>query len=354
VTSRHDRQERISGWSQDRLAAATVVVAGVGALGNEVLKNLALQGVGRLLICDPDSVAPSNLSRTVLFETADVGRPKVEAAAAALARLAPKTRVTTRHDDLRHGVGLGELADADLVVGALDSRPARLELLSRCALAAAPLVDGGTRAWGGEVRVRVNATEPCYGCTLGTAELSRSDLSISCGGDDEAPEPSSIISTTLVAGWMTAAATRILMAQPLLWRFLHVDAADGTAGPFTATRNPGCFMHEPVDSIDRTEVGSTATVGDLLGTLPAGAEPISWSLFATAGDCPHCGGTYHPGHRALSIDCSHCGAWVRPRLSQRLRDADPKDTLREVGIPPAEIIAIRLAEGGYRWLRMSD
>jgi molybdopterin/thiamine biosynthesis adenylyltransferase len=354
VTGRHDRQERIAGWRQDRLAGATVVVAGVGALGNEVLKNLAMQGVGRLLICDPDVVTPSNLSRTVLFETADVGRPKVEAAAGALARIAPGTGVVIRRDDLRHGVGMGELADAALVVGALDSRHARLELLSRCALADTPLVDGGTRAWGGEVRVRLDADEPCYGCTLGTAEHARSDLAVSCGGDGDVPEPASIIATTLVAGWMTAAATRILMGQPPAWRFLDVDAAGGTTGPFTATRNPGCSMHEPARDVERSRLDSGATVGDLLDSLPDGAEPVGWSLFAVAGDCPHCRGPYRPDRRSLTLDCPHCGEWLRPRLSQRLRDAEPKDTLHDLGIPPAEIIAIRLAEGGYRWLRMSD
>ena len=63
----------IPGWDQRRLAAATVVVIGVGALGNEVAKNLALAGIGRLVLCDPDVVSVSNLSRTVLFGAAGRG-----------------------------------------------------------------------------------------------------------------------------------------------------------------------------------------------------------------------------------------------------------------------------------------
>ncbi|WP_261567254.1 HesA/MoeB/ThiF family protein [Frankia gtarii] len=80
---RYARHERIAGWDQRILAASTAVVVGVGALGNEVAKNLALAGVGRLVLCDPDTVSVSNLSRTVLLADSDVGRPNVSAAAAA-------------------------------------------------------------------------------------------------------------------------------------------------------------------------------------------------------------------------------------------------------------------------------
>ena len=72
---RYARQRLIPQWDQRRLAEATAVIAGVGAVGNEVAKNLALLGVGRLVLCDPDIVARSNLSRTVLFCDGDVGRP---------------------------------------------------------------------------------------------------------------------------------------------------------------------------------------------------------------------------------------------------------------------------------------
>src|SRR5690242_1832673 len=89
AADRYARQVLVPGWAQTRLAAATAVVAGTGALGNEVAKNLALAGVGRLVLCDPDVVDTGNLSRATLFTAADVGRRKVDAAADALARLVP-------------------------------------------------------------------------------------------------------------------------------------------------------------------------------------------------------------------------------------------------------------------------
>jgi len=134
---RFARQRLIPRWDQEKIAAASVVVVGVGALGNEVAKNLALLGVRRMILCDPDEVGTSNLSRSVLFGPDDVGRPKVDAAADALARLASGLTLERRRDDLEFGVGLGELADATVVFGCLDSRRARLRLLGRCALCSA-------------------------------------------------------------------------------------------------------------------------------------------------------------------------------------------------------------------------
>src|ERR1700678_4309127 len=83
-TDRFARQRVIEGWDQDRLAAATAVVVGVGALGNEVAKNLALAGLGRLILCDFDRVDETNLSRGVLFRSTDVGRMKVDVVAETL------------------------------------------------------------------------------------------------------------------------------------------------------------------------------------------------------------------------------------------------------------------------------
>src|SRR5262249_39451081 len=78
---RFARFRLISWWEQERLTRARVLVLGVGALGNEILKNLALLGIGRVFLADLDRVEDANLSRSVLFREEDRGRPKVEAAA---------------------------------------------------------------------------------------------------------------------------------------------------------------------------------------------------------------------------------------------------------------------------------
>src|SRR5215472_7394542 len=78
---RYSRLRLISWWRQERLAAARVLVVGAGALGNEVIKNLALVGAGTVYVIDFDTVEPSNLSRSVLFRAEDGGQAKAVVAA---------------------------------------------------------------------------------------------------------------------------------------------------------------------------------------------------------------------------------------------------------------------------------
>src|SRR5215468_11754277 len=80
-------------WDQKTLQAARVLVIGAGALGNEILKNLALLGFERIVVVDLDRIEESNLSRAILFNSEDVGLFKAEAAARSFNRIAPQARV---------------------------------------------------------------------------------------------------------------------------------------------------------------------------------------------------------------------------------------------------------------------
>src|SRR5689334_23683765 len=89
-SDRYGRLRLIPWWRQERLAAAKILVVGAGALGNEVLKNLALVGVGTTYVIDLDDVEPSNLSRSVLFRAEDGGRPKAHVAAKRAGEINPE------------------------------------------------------------------------------------------------------------------------------------------------------------------------------------------------------------------------------------------------------------------------
>ena len=71
---RFSRLRLIPWWDQDKIQVAKVLVVGAGALGNEILKNLALLGIGRVFVADLDRVANSNLSRSVRSEERRVGK----------------------------------------------------------------------------------------------------------------------------------------------------------------------------------------------------------------------------------------------------------------------------------------
>ena len=86
---RYSRLRLIPWWDQDRLKNATIMVVGAGAIGNELIKNLTLLGIGRILIYDMDSIESTNLTRSVLYRAKDVGRYKAEVAAERAAEMNP-------------------------------------------------------------------------------------------------------------------------------------------------------------------------------------------------------------------------------------------------------------------------
>ena len=104
---RFSRFELIGWWEQERLAAAKVLLLGAGALGNEILKNLALLGVGRVYVADLDTVENSNLSRSVLFREQDCGRPKAEVVAERARDVYPEMQIAWSRATLFTTWGLG-------------------------------------------------------------------------------------------------------------------------------------------------------------------------------------------------------------------------------------------------------
>lgn len=116
---RFARLEAIEWWDQALLARSHVLVIGAGALGNEVVKNLALLGLGHVVIADMDRVELSNLSRSVLFRESDEGRFKAECAARAAREIFPGIDAHAFVGNVLADLGLGYFRWADVVIGAL-------------------------------------------------------------------------------------------------------------------------------------------------------------------------------------------------------------------------------------------
>lgn len=354
MIDRYARHSLIPDWNQKSLADAKVIVVGMGALGNEVSRILAMAGVGQMILCDPDRIEASNLSRMVLFRESDIGHYKAEVAAISLQALSPGIVIQARPKSLVQGVGLAELRDASLVLSCLDSRSARLQLAGRCQLVRAVLIDGGTHAWGGEVRPYLDPDGPCYGCSLTTEERAIADAPWSCL--DTVPiDPlgAAIPSSALVGTWMGMVAVRFLMRLNYPSEILKIDGSRGTTTVLKQERDPECPLHLPLEHIQPVSVSAEDTLGELRQVLPSGSSPIGWEAVQQLVECPTCGFTEIRWGIPSLDPCPQCNNTLRPRTTMELENAPDHLTLAKLGIPPREILTVR-TDQGLQWFELKQ
>ena len=164
---RYSRQLVLKGFgiaAQERLAGARVLVVGAGGLGSPVAMYLAATGVGTLTLVDADAVDVTNLHRQLLYGTADVGRPKLDAARARLEDINPLVTIVTR-DTRLNSANAATLAEGhDIVVDATDNFPARYAINDACLTHGIPFVYGSVARFQGQVSVFAHADGPCYRC----------------------------------------------------------------------------------------------------------------------------------------------------------------------------------------------
>ena len=160
---RYDRQLRIEGWNQEKLLKATVMIVGVGATGCEVAKNLALMGVGKLILIDNDVVELSNLSRQMLFSDEDIGKPKAPTAAEKLKKMNPWINVEAYFEDVRNIVQ-ERFEDVDVLVSCLDNWPVRRWLNSLAVELGKPLVDLSMDGFYANLQIVLPGKTACLEC----------------------------------------------------------------------------------------------------------------------------------------------------------------------------------------------
>ena len=164
--SRHILLNEIGIEGQQRLLDATVLIIGLGGLGSPAALYLAASGVGKLILCDHDTVDFSNLQRQIIHRTATVGQPKVVSARAALHDINPEVEcvaLAMRADAEQ----LHELvAKADVVLDCSDNFATRYAVNRACLALRKPLVSGAAIRFDGQISVfdfrRDDAA--CYNC----------------------------------------------------------------------------------------------------------------------------------------------------------------------------------------------
>ena len=229
--ARHLVLSEIGGPGQQRLKAATVVIVGAGGVGSPAALYLAAAGVGTLRIIDGDTVSLSNLQRQILFDTADIDRPKVEAAAGRLEAVNPHVRVEALNHPLTADNVTDVLAGADLVLDGTDDFETRHRVNAACVAAGLPLVSGALGRWTGQVGVFVG--KPCYRCLVPESPP-----------DAETCARVGVVGALAgVVGAMAALEAIKLIAgagDPLIGRLLLYDGLAATSRVVGLTADPAC------------------------------------------------------------------------------------------------------------------
>ena len=171
----------LSWFNTERVDNAKVMVVGAGALGNEVLKNLALFGVGNIVVIDFDRIEHSNLCRSVLFRGKDADNQsyKAEIAAERIKEINPNVNIKAISGDVANEVGLGVFRRMDAILGCLDSRFARFLINKHCFRVNKSWIDGGIENLEGNVRI-FNPDSNCYECSLSESELMQLNFRTGC------------------------------------------------------------------------------------------------------------------------------------------------------------------------------
>ncbi|OGS90362.1 MAG: molybdopterin biosynthesis protein MoeB [Gallionellales bacterium GWA2_60_18] len=234
--SRHILLDEIGVEGQQRLLDASVLIIGLGGLGSPSALYLAASGVGRLTLCDHDTVDFSNLQRQIIHRTTSVGQPKVVSARTALHDINPEIEciaLPIRADAAK----LRELvAQADAVLDCSDNFATRYAVNRACLAERKPLVSGAAIQFEGQVSVfdfrRDDA--PCYNCLFPEDSLA-AELRCATTG----------VFAPLVGivGSLQAAETlKLLMGieRGLSGKLLSINALDMNIMRSALSRDPAC------------------------------------------------------------------------------------------------------------------
>ena len=240
--SRHLLLPEIGRDGQRRLKNARVLVVGAGGLGSPVLLYLAAAGVGTIGVVDDDLVDASNLQRQVVHGTKDVGRPKVDSAADAVADVNPHVTVVRHRERITAENALALVDGYDLVLDGTDNFPTRYLVSDACVLAAKPLVWGSILRFDGQVSVFWAEHGPTYRDLFPTPPPPGSVPS--CG---EAGVLGAVCA--MVGSVMAAEAVKLVTGSgdPLVGRLVVLDALAMTWRTLPVAKDP---LAAPVTSLD--------------------------------------------------------------------------------------------------------
>ncbi len=206
---KYDRQKRIVGWDQSKISNATVMVVGAGATGNELIKNLVLTGIGKLILIDYDTINISNLNRCVLFDKKSAKKQeyKVDVVKKAVKNLG-ETEIVALKEDL-NDIDKDFYKKSDVICSCVDNIEARLQSNNYAYYYGIPFIDSGIDEFYGTVQAVYSEVKDaaCMQCGVSGMDLDLMWQKYSCTGQEIESENgetigkmATLITTTAIIG----------------------------------------------------------------------------------------------------------------------------------------------------------
>jgi molybdopterin/thiamine biosynthesis adenylyltransferase len=370
---RFSRFRLIGWWDQEKLRSARVLVVGAGALGNEILKNLALLGFANVIVVDLDSIEASNLSRSILYRASDVGRRKADVAADAYRNIFPEAHIHPITGNVVHGLGLGLFGWADIVLAGLDNREARLWINRACWKMNKPWIDGAIEGINGVARLFIPGEPPCYECTLGETDWAILNKRMSCNllaleNDTEGKVATTPTISSIIAGLQVQEAVKLLHGLPVLsGKGFIFEGLNHTSYKVEYTENADCMSHYTFAEVMRLqETSRELTLEQLLALArrDLGSQDVAVEFSRDVIHklvCPGCG-TEEESFAAVGTvsyaqgRCSKDGQMRTVVTAHGYSGTEPygKRNLDQLGLPLFDVFTARSAEREIAYLIGGD
>lgn len=234
--ARHIILKDIGGAGQQALLGATVALIGAGGIGSPAIEYLAAAGVGRLRLIDDDVVALSNLQRQAIFTTADIGSPKVEAAAGRVAAMNPDVDVEQISVRLDADTAESLLEGADVIIDGCDNFETRLIVSDVATRLKIPLISSAVGSFEGQIATwrGWEQDRACYRCFVGD-DPARPD--VSCADQGVLGALTGVMGSLAameairaITGFGDDSAGKLLLVDALAFRFRTINVP----------KDPGC------------------------------------------------------------------------------------------------------------------
>ena len=181
IKNEKDRQNAAL-FDTDKLRNSKVLIIGLGGLGSPVAYALAGAGIGKLTLCDKDTVSGSNLNRQTLYTAKDIGKSKAKTACNVLSSFAPDCDIDFFDEEVNESNAEALVSDYNLVILAADNNRVRLDVNKACAKQKVMLLNVGIAKAFGSIYLYIPGKTPCLACALGETESKDKHTCAACCG----------------------------------------------------------------------------------------------------------------------------------------------------------------------------